>query len=38
VDSAFSHADKVAVHPDPAPWQGQGTTLPLEKKMLDIFG
>jgi hypothetical protein len=38
VDSAFNRADRVAMHPEPAPWQGPRTAIPLEKKMLDILG
>ncbi len=38
VKSAFDGADKVAMRPQPMPWQGPNTTIPLEKKMLDIFG
>jgi len=38
VNSAFKRADRVAMNPGPMPWQGQRTTIPLEKKMLDILG
>jgi Patatin-like phospholipase len=38
VDSAFNRADRIAMHPEPAPWQGSGTAIPLEKKMLEILG
>jgi Patatin-like phospholipase len=38
VNSAFNRADKVAMNPEPAFWQGHDTAIPLERKMLDIFG
>jgi hypothetical protein len=38
VNSAFKRTDVVAMKPEPAKWQGPGTTLPLEKRMLDILG
>ena len=38
VNSAFSRADKVAMNSEPAFWQGHDTAIPLERKMLDIFG
>jgi len=37
LNSAFNRADVVAMKPQPAEWQGPGTTMPLEKRMLDIL-
>jgi hypothetical protein len=38
VNSAFRLTDKVCMTPAPAVWQGETTTLPLEKKMRGILG
>jgi hypothetical protein len=38
VNSAFNRADKVAMKPEPVSWQGDRTAIPLERRMLDIFG
>ncbi|MBR0697989.1 patatin-like phospholipase family protein [Bradyrhizobium lablabi] len=38
VNSAFNRADKVAMKPELVPWQGDKTAIPLERRMLDIFG
>jgi hypothetical protein len=37
VNSAFKLEDEVAMNPAPAKWQGQDTTIPLEKRMRDII-
>jgi hypothetical protein len=37
VNSAFKGADKVAMKPEPAVWQGGATTLPLEKRLREIL-
>jgi hypothetical protein len=35
--SAFKLADKVAMNPDPAVWQGETSTIPLEIRMQEIL-
>jgi len=37
VNSAFNLTDKVSIRPDPAAWQGNTTTIPLERQLRDII-
>jgi len=37
VNSAFKRTDTVSMNPEPAVWQGDDTTLPLEKQLLAIL-
>jgi hypothetical protein len=37
VNQAFNRVDKVAMKPEPAPWQGPTSTLPLERQMRAIL-
>ena len=38
VNSAFKCVDEVSMRPAPAVWQGNGTTIPLEKRLREILG
>jgi hypothetical protein len=37
VNSAFKLEDKVSMNPEPIEWQGDKTTIPLERRMRDII-
>jgi hypothetical protein len=38
VNSTFERADIVSMNPDPAKWQGDKSTIPLEQQMRAIIG
>jgi hypothetical protein len=38
VNSAFKRADVVSMNPEPAKWQGEKSTIPLEQQMRAILG